>query len=266
MTPNSDRLENKLKIGLLGASGRMGRAIQEVLASCASMQLIAASARKPFSVLDYHKKNNCLQTHNAEDVFLHGDVIIDFSMPEATDKHLAFAQKYKKAYVLGVTGLSTDKQQIFTRAGQHCPFLYASNTSIGAVLMRCCARMAAGVLHHLNDELDVSILDRHHKHKRDKPSGTALALAKAVEESIAQKEHQTADDKKAPEIQIASFREGTLCGSHELTLTTPFEQFTLNHTMLTRTSLAQGALIAAQWLATKEPGLYTMEQVLDLTT
>jgi len=239
-----------LKVGLLGATGRMGVALQEAIAQDETLDYVAGHSRHASEEDVPHTK----LTPHPHEVFQKSAVVIDFSLPSAALSHLALAVTHQTPYVLGVTGFETSPSKKLQEAGRTIPVLWAPNASLGAVLMRVLARFAAQVFQkHLPGEVTASVLDRHHTQKKDAPSGTAKALIGAL------KQAGFHDDP-----QVAAFREGGLCGHHTLNFTHAHERLTLSHDNFDRHSLAVGALKAAKWLAGQPAGLYTMEDMLGL--
>ncbi|HYD00876.1 MAG TPA: 4-hydroxy-tetrahydrodipicolinate reductase [Phycisphaerales bacterium] len=176
-------------------------------------------------------------------------VVIDFSTPSALADNAAFAARHHAGLVVGTTGLSSDHAEIMRATAAIVPVLHTPNTSIGVAAV---ARVIADLARTLGPSYSVSIVDIHHVHKKDAPSGTAKRLAASLRAAGA----SIADD------QIESRREGEVVGTHIITLTGPGESVEVIHKATTRDLFALGAIRAAKWLAEKKPGLYTIEDTI----
>lgn len=247
-----------IKVGLLGANGRMGQAIIQVLKDHPTMMLEAAHARRGTSDIPL------LTT--SSDVFPLCDVVIDFTKPHALEAHLDLARHHNTPMVVGTTGLSDLQKSLLVDAAQVVPLVYAENFSMGAVLMTHMARHMAQIL---DENYDIEISETHHRHKIDSPSGTSLALGRAVArgrnidfDQHAIFHHQGLRQPGA--IGFAVQRGGTVVGEHTLGFLGPDECLSITHRGFSRQIYAQGALKAAQWLQNQEPGLYSMQDVLNL--
>jgi len=178
-----------------------------------------------------------------------GDVIIDFSSPGAMIDLLKFAEERRLPMVLATTGLSLEEQDAVNRAALEIPIFQSPNFSIGINLLASVVELVMPVL---EQEFDVGIIDKHHREKRDSPSGTAILLGKTVENA-------SRHGKKA---EIVSLRIGTIPGEHTVVFAGPGEVIELKHTAQSRQIFAQGAVKAAEYLLGKPPGLYTMAHML----
>ncbi len=172
------------------------------------------------------------------------DVIIDFTVPQALQEHLAQAIQHGIPVMCGTTGLGAEHHEALQKASKQIPVLWASNTSIGANLLFEFTRMASKSM----PEASIQIEDIHHIHKKDSPSGTALTLAKAAGSRAA----------------IASKREGEVAGIHTVTFKTGQETLVLHHEAHSRDIFASGAIQAARFLIHQKPGFYEMRDVLGL--
>jgi 4-hydroxy-tetrahydrodipicolinate reductase len=171
------------------------------------------------------------------------DVVIDFSSPEATSKILGLAQKFKKPVVMGTTGHGIDNQELIQAASREIPLLFSPNFSLG---MASCLEAVKLLIKQLGPSWSVEIVEAHHVHKKDRPSGTALALQKAV----------------GREVPIHSIRAGDIVGDHTVILAGPGERIELKHQVHTRDAFAIGALNAARFLVGQKPKLYTIHDLL----
>ena len=178
------------------------------------------------------------------------DCLIEFTTPKATVEHLVLCEKHKKAIVIGTTGLSDGEKEAIEKASRKIPIVCSPNMSVGVNLL---FRMAYDAAKVFGAEYDVSIVEAHHVHKKDAPSGTAKELAHIVEKARAQKA-----------IPIESIREDEIVGEQTTTFDSPFDTVEITHSAKTRDIFAKGALKAAKWVAAKPTGLYTMKDVLNI--
>jgi 4-hydroxy-tetrahydrodipicolinate reductase len=194
-------------------------------------------------------------------------VVVDFTTPAALGAHLAACRRHKVAILIGTTGLGAETASVLDAAAAEIPVLVAANTSLGANLLVELSRLTTRAL----PDADVEIVEAHHKMKKDAPSGTALAIAKA----IAHERDRSPDDVlvrgragHAPrtdgEIGVHAVRGGSVVGEHTVTFFLGHERVELVHKAQDRTLFAEGAIAAAVFLATQKPGRYTMADVLGL--
>ncbi|NIL93543.1 MAG: 4-hydroxy-tetrahydrodipicolinate reductase [Woeseiaceae bacterium] len=179
------------------------------------------------------------------------DVIVDFSLPEATETVLQAALEHRVPLVCGVSGLSGEQLRSLDEASRTIAIVYDRNMSLGIAVLENLVREAARVL---GDDFAVRIHETHHVHKVDAPSGTALKLGEAVAE---------VRGTDPANIEYESERRGEVPGDHEVMLASPTESLTLRHSVTTRQVFADGALRAARWVAGKSPGMFTMHDVLE---
>lgn len=251
-----------MKILLHGASGVMGKNVQEVASEHPDCSIVAGVDRGIHA-----EESSAFPVYSdIQKVKEDFDVIIDFSVKEAVDSLLAFAVEKKKALVLCTTGLSETQLEKIEEAGRTIPILQSGNMSLGINVLEELLRIAAGKLYQ--EGFDVEIVEAHHRRKKDAPSGTALMLEKAVEESIGQalekvfqREGQNRPREK-DEIGMSSVRGGTIPGVHEVLFAGEDEVIKLEHTAYSRKIFAKGALSAAFFLLKQKPGRYTMGDVL----
>ena len=179
------------------------------------------------------------------------DVLVDFSLPEATDDVIAAALRHKKPLVCGVSGLSDGQMAALEAASSEIPVLFDRNMSLGVAVLENLVREAA---RSLGSDFEVEVHETHHIHKIDAPSGTALKLGEAI-----------ADTRgfDPGEVMYQSERRGQVPGDHDVIFKSETETLTLSHSVTTRQVFADGALRAARWIADKSPGLFTMHDVLE---
>ena len=183
-----------------------------------------------------------------------GDVVIEFTSPEATVAHAAVAQQLHKPMVIGTTGLSEDQQAALRATAKTIPIVFSPNMSLGVNVLFELAQTAA---RRLGVAYDVEVVESHHRQKKDAPSGTAKRLAEAL-----------ASARKQPSgsIPVHAIRAGDIVGDHTVILAGPAERLELTHRAHSREVFAQGALRAAQFIVTQSPGLYDMSHVLKHVT
>ncbi|MBT8066108.1 MAG: 4-hydroxy-tetrahydrodipicolinate reductase [Gammaproteobacteria bacterium] len=179
------------------------------------------------------------------------NVIVDFSLPAATDEVLAAATLQHRPLVCGVSGLSERQMQSLGHAAREIPIVYDRNMSLGVAVLERAVRDAAAAL---GQEFAIEISETHHIHKKDAPSGTALKLGEAI--ALARGEANT------DALHYESQRIGEVPGDHEVVMRSPTERLTFSHSVTTRQVFVDGALRAARWIVDQPPGLYTMRDVL----
>jgi 4-hydroxy-tetrahydrodipicolinate reductase len=203
-----------------------------------------------------------------EDVIALGDVVVDFTMPEASLAHLAAAEKNNKAIVVGTTGFSAEQIARIREASRKIPVVFTPNMSIGVnILFKLAAEVARIVPGY-----DVEIVELHHNQKKDAPSGTAVKLAEVIAGALDRNlkdvgvygRQGIVGPRKKEEIGILAMRAGDIVGEHTAYFAGPGERIEITHRAHSRDTLASGALTAAKWLAKQKPGLYDMQDVLGI--
>lgn len=224
----SKKSRKDLKTVLVGASGRMGLEIADM---ARAQKLIVVSK------VDGDKD---WKSASAD-----ADGVIDFSTPTGTMGAIDWCLKHNKALVCGTTGLSPKEMAKLKSAAQKIPILYSANMSLGVAVMKQMLQAFGAV-----KSWDFAMIEAHHKHKKDKPSGTAIMLVQTLEKIIDQ------------EVECHSLRGGEVPGIHEVLGLGPGESITIRHTAFNRTVFAQGAVRAAKWLFDKKPpGLYDLSDL-----
>jgi 4-hydroxy-tetrahydrodipicolinate reductase len=264
---------------LIGATGRMGTAIVRALADreagAIEIVLAAASSTSKSAGLDIGE----IAGGRAIGVKVSGDlppdlasaeVAIDFSRPELSLRALNVCRAARVPIVIGTTGHGAEFEARIAGASREIAVLVAPNTSIGVAVAQELVRIAASAL---PPEFDIEIVESHHKHKLDAPSGTALALADSAAKARGLDSHADtltgrtgAGARRSGEIGIASLRAGDIVGTHTVLFAGSGERLTVGHEATDRSIFAQGAIRAAVWLAAQKPGRYTMANVLGLKT
>lgn len=225
---------NPLTIAVTGA-GRMGQAIAAGIEARADLQLAGIWQRG----------------QEIEPLVARADVVIDFSLPEATDQILAAVVAAQKPLVSGVSGLTEAQMSILSAAANAVAVVYDRNMSLGIAVLERSVRDAAA---SLGDAFSVEIAEVHHVNKKDAPSGTALKLGEAIAKSRG--EAGTAD------IKFESERRGEVPGDHEVVMRSGAEELRFSHSVTSRQVFADGAIRAAVWVAHQAPGQYSMQDVL----
>ena len=261
------------RILLHGASGRMGRAIAQCADGDDGLEIVAAVAPDvpgvALGTLAALPEPGPEVVASLEEVDVDFDVAIDFTRPEGTLAMLNRCQQSGAGLVVGTTGFSAEQRQKLELAASEIPLCIAANFSIGVNVALKLLREAASVL---ADDYDVEVIEAHHRHKVDAPSGTALAMGKAVAEGLdrtleecavyAREGHTGPRPDKA--IGFATVRAGDIVGEHTVMFVGEGERIEISHKASSRNNFATGALRAASWLRGRTPGLYDMTDVLGL--
>ncbi|MCB9990996.1 MAG: 4-hydroxy-tetrahydrodipicolinate reductase [Rhodospirillales bacterium] len=255
-------LNTHAKIGVLGCTGRVGALIvQEIQARHFGPEIsLAGGTVKP----GYPADVDFFTTEDPATLFEMADVLIDFTTPDATAKHIWLAAKHHKPLVIGTTGLNDSQEQEIADAAKEAPIVYAANMSVGVNLLLALVEQAAA---RLGTEWDIEIAETHHKHKIDAPSGTALALGKAAASGRKTTLDPVTDrtgERQSGDIGFAVQRGGDVVGEHTVTFYAEGERLELGHKASNRSLFAKGAIRAALWVKDQSPGLYAMRDVLGL--
>jgi len=265
------------KIGIVGAAGRMGRTLIEEVSAAPGTALAGATERPGHEAIGQDagtlagvKALGIKIGDKADALFAESDVVIDFTAPQATLAHLALAAKHKTALVIGTTGLLPDDLETIEAAAKTVPIMRSANMSLGVNLLLA---LTERVAKSLGPDYDIEILEMHHKHKVDAPSGTALLLAEAAaegrkikleERSIRARDGHTGARPQGA-IGFASLRGGSVVGEHSVIFAGQDERIELGHIAQSRDIFARGAVKAALWAFERKPGLYSMADVLGIS-
>ncbi|MCG2841929.1 4-hydroxy-tetrahydrodipicolinate reductase [Sandaracinobacter sp. RS1-74] len=258
-----------IKIGVLGAGGRMGQAIIAEVQAAADTWLAGGVERAQHPLVGREIGEGQVVGANAAPLARKADVLIDFSTPDALDEHLRAAEEARTAILVGTTGLLPAHHARLDRAAQQIPVLQAANTSLGVTLLAALVEQAARAL---DAKWDIEIAELHHRHKVDAPSGTALYLGEAAArgrgaplESLRLPAHcGHSGVRRAGGIGFASLRGGSAAGEHKVIFATEGERLEFAHVAEGRELFAHGAVTAARWLAGQKPGRYQMADMLGL--
>ena len=235
-----------LKIIISGIAGRMGQRILSLAQKDASVEVIGGIEIPQRSAAAGEKVKVYPNLDAQIEEF---DCLIEFTNPTATLKHLETLSRIKKPAVIGTTGFTPEETRQIESAAKEIPIVFSPNMSVGVNILFSATRFLVKKLKHHNYK--AKIIEAHHSHKKDAPSGTAKRIAQIIKE-----EGMAVDD-------IQSIREGEIVGDHKIIFESPVDTLELFHSAKTRDIFAQGAILAAKWLAGKSPGLYSMQTVLE---
>jgi 4-hydroxy-tetrahydrodipicolinate reductase len=264
------------RIAVMGAAGRMGKTLIEAVQQAPEARLTVALDRPESSLIGADAGE--LAALGTLGVPLSGDlaavleqfdVLIDFTHPTVTLQNLALCRRAGKAMIIGTTGFSAEQKQLLVEAGKEIPIVFAANFSVGVNLCLTLLDTAARVL---GDEVDIEIIEAHHRHKVDAPSGTALRMGEVVAQALGRdlakvavygREGQTgARDRQT--IGFATVRAGDVVGEHTVLFAADGERVEITHKASSRMTFARGAVRAALWLQGRPADLYDMQDVLEL--
>ena len=249
-------------IAVVGAAGRMGKVLIEAVSANERATLVAASVR-PGGVGAGSVDAGDLAGVGSLDVTLVDDlasvieqcvVVIDFTTPEATHKHLEICARANKKIVVGTTGFSSEQLKDLQAFGESQALVFAPNFSIGVNAAFHLLGVAAEIL---GGDVEIDITEAHHKHKIDAPSGTALRMGEIIQQSLFRNGH---DD----ELNYNSIRAGDIVGEHTVMFVGAGERIEITHRAMSRMNFATGAVRAALWLEDKSAGMFDMQDVLGL--
>ena len=245
---------------LNGCNGRMGRVITELVKKDDDINIVAG-----VDISDA-VQNSYPVFKSISSCDVAADVIVDFSLPSTTDELLDYAIKTNTAVVLCTTGLSGEQIERVSKASEKIAILRSANMSLGINLLLNILSSAAPKLAQAG--FDIEIVEKHHSKKQDAPSGTAVALAEAINDSL-NGEYQTVYDRSGrrqerpvKEIGISAVRGGTIAGDHDVIFAGEDEVITFSHRAYSRAIFAKGAISAAKFLAKKTHGMYSMSDVM----
>jgi len=268
---------SEIRIAIVGAPGRMGRNLIQAVQQAEGVALGAALARSGSSLLGVDAgelagigKTGVIVSDDLQKVVNDFDVLIDFTRPEGTLEYLAFCRQHNKAMVIGTTGFDEAGKAAIRAAAEEIGIVFAANFSVGVNLVLNLLQQAAKVM---GDYADIEIVEAHHRHKVDAPSGTALAMGEAIadamkwnldEHAVYAREGHTGE-RKAQTIGFATVRAGDIVGEHTAMFADIGERVEITHKASSRMTFANGAVKAASWLKNKKSGLYEMRDVLDFS-
>lgn len=265
-----------MKIGVAGCAGRMGLALLKQIkatSDCVIAGGVEAPAHNSIGLdvgyLSGLGNIDIKITDNPAELFDISDAVIDFSSPQSTVENAIHAKKTGKILVVGTTGLENEHQAMLRSASENAPIVYSANMSVGVNLMIELVERLAKKLPE--NEFDIEVLEMHHRHKVDAPSGTGLALGRAAAagrginlESFSDRGRDgITGPRRMGKIGFASLRGGGVPGDHTVIFASDNERLELVHKAQDRSLFAAGALRAAFWARDREPGFYSMQDVLN---
>jgi 4-hydroxy-tetrahydrodipicolinate reductase len=264
-----------LKVVIAGCSGRMGHALLEGVFADTELVLHGALDRADSPQVgrdageQFGKSTGVKISHDIEAVLVGADVLVDFTRPEPSLEYLAACRKAGVKLVIGTTGFNAEQKQQIEAAAKDIGIVFAPNMSVGVTLLINLVQSAAKVL---NEGYDVEIIEAHHRHKVDAPSGTALRLGEAAASALGRNLDECAiygregvtGERDPNTIGFATVRGGDVVGDHTVLFAGIGERVELTHKASSRATFALGALRAAKFLKGKQAGLYDMRDVLGL--
>jgi 4-hydroxy-tetrahydrodipicolinate reductase len=265
----------KIKVVIAGVSGRMGQALLEGVFADAQLQLFGALDRADSPSIgrdageQVGKNTGVYISDDAAETLQGADVLIDFTRPEASLDYLEICQRHQVQHVIGTTGFTVEQKAKIQAAAKNIPIVFAPNMSVGVTLLLDLVEQAAKLL---NEGYDIEIVEMHHRHKVDAPSGTALRLGEAAAQGLGQNLSDCAiyaregvtGERETGKIGFATLRGGDVVGDHTVIFAGIGERVELTHKASSRATFALGALRAAKFLSTQKAGLYDMQDVLNL--
>ena len=265
-----------MKIAVVGAAGRMGQMLVRRIAATEGMTLGGASESPNSNAIGRDAGElagleacGVKITKDSAAAIAAANTVIDFTVPAATVAHAKVAAEKGVAMVIGTTGLDPAQTALIHEAAKKVPIMWAANMALGVNILLALVEKTASML---DPSYDIEVLEMHHRHKIDAPSGTALALGRAaaagrqvrLEDVWRKSRDGHTGARPSGEIGFATLRGGEEVGVHTVMFAAAGERLELSHRAFSRETYAAGALHAAQWLAGKKPGLYGMKDVLGL--
>ena len=264
-----------LKVVIAGCSGRMGHALLEGVFADAELALHGALDRADSPQIgrdageQFGKKSGVLMSHDVTAVLKGADVLVDFTRPEPSLVYLAACQKAGVNMVIGTTGFTSEQKDIIAKVAKDISVVFAPNMSVGVTLLINLVQAAAKVL---SEGYDIEVIEAHHRHKVDAPSGTALRLGEAAASALGRNLEECAiygregvtGERDPSTIGFATVRGGDVVGDHTVLFAGIGERVELTHKASSRATFALGALRAGKFMQDKNSGLFDMQDVLGL--
>lgn len=253
------------KVGIVGSTGRVGNLLVDALLHDEALPL---SVIHVFNELQRTLPQDILVTNSMQVLLENCDVVIDFSSPQATQELCEAALQNPTPLVIATTGFTLHQQNLMQEASKKMPVLYASNMSAGIALLKQLVEKVSATL----EDFDIEIIEQHHKHKVDAPSGTALTLGEFAAKGrgleldavrVSGRDGQIGARSKE-EIAVMALRGGDIVGRHTVGFYNDGEFLELNHTATSRETFSKGAIRAAKWLVGQEIGLYSINDCLGI--
>ena len=265
----------KVKVAILGCSGRMGRNLIQAAIEHESIELVGGSVRAASSFVNFdlgelagigaiNKKTSVVLTD-----LLEADVFIDFTSIETTFENMKWCQENNKALVIGTTGFNDEQVKLIEQAGKNIPVILAPNTSVGVNLMFKLLEITSKAI---GDYTDIEIFEAHHRFKKDAPSGTAVKMGQVIANTLGRDLNKVAvygregitEERNKETIGFATVRAGDIVGEHTAFFADLGERLEITHKASSRMTFALGAMRAAFWLSEADAGFYDMQDVLGL--
>jgi len=265
-----------IKVVVAGAAGRMGCRLVSLVRDSTALMLAGALEGKGHSALGGDAgefagsgRAGIPITDDLAALMERGEVVVDFSSPEATLDHIRTVVRSRRAAVIGTTGFSTGQLDELKSLAQHIPCVFSPNMSVGInLLYKVIGEMAKTP----GDDYDIEVIESHHRLKKDAPSGTALKIAEVLARAVNRDLNQVGvyarkgwiGERTKGEIGIQTIRAGDIVGDHTILFGGMGERIEVTHRASSRDTFARGALRAARWVVRQPPGLYDMMDVLSL--
>nr|WP_314265265.1 4-hydroxy-tetrahydrodipicolinate reductase [uncultured Moellerella sp.] len=265
-----------MRVAIVGAGGRMGRQLIQAAELQEGVCLGAAIEREGSSLIGTDAgemagigRNGIVIQDDLQKVINDFDAVIDFTRPEGTLHYLAICRQHQKAMVIGTTGFDDAGKQAISDAAQSIPIVFAANFSVGVNLVLKLLEKAAKIM---GDYSDIEIIEAHHRHKVDAPSGTALAMGESIANALGRDLKSCAvyaregytGERDPKSIGFATIRAGDIVGEHTAIFADIGERVEITHKASSRMTFANGAIKSSLWLSAKKSGLYDMKDVLGL--
>ncbi len=265
-----------LNVAIGGANGRMGKTLIQAIQEIPEISIGAASVienspdlGKDVGLIGGVDPLHVVTVDDLEQVIDDFDLLIDFTGTEATLMHLDLCCKYGKQMVIGTTGFTEDEKQHIHAAGEEIALVFAPNMSVGVNVLFKLIEQATRVL---GESSDIEIIEAHHRHKVDAPSGTALKMGEVAAHVLGRQLAEVAvygregiiGEREDKTIGFETIRAGDIVGDHTIMFASPGERIEITHKSSSRMTYANGALRAAMWLQDKDKGVYSMQEVLGL--
>lgn len=264
------------RVAVVGAAGRMGKALIQAVTEAEGMSLGAAVERPGSTLVGTDAGELAGVGHigitvqdSLEAVVDDFDAVIDFTTPQATLNHLETCRQHNKRIVIGTTGFSEAERARLQSASAEIPIILAPNMSVGVNLCFKLLDMAARVM---GDEADIEVIEAHHRHKVDAPSGTALRMGEVVASALGRDLKECAvygregitGERERKTIGFETIRAGDVVGDHTVLFATMGERVEITHKASSRMTFANGAVRGVRWLMQRDSGLFDMQDVLGL--
>jgi len=265
-----------IKVVVAGAAGRMGCRLVSLVRDSTALMLAGALEGKGHPALGEDAgefagagRSGVPITDDLSALMERGEVVIDFSSPEATLDHMRTVVRSRRAAVIGTTGFSTGQLDELKTLAQHIPCVFSPNMSVGINLLY---KVIGEMAKTLGDDYDIEVIEAHHRLKKDAPSGTALKIAEVLARSVSRDLNQVGiyarkgliGERTKGEIGIQTIRAGDIVGDHTVLFGGMGERIEVTHRASSRDTFVRGALRAARWVVRQPPGLYDMMDVLSL--